>query len=427
MTTDPTRPRLHLTVQTGWINDPHGLTFHGGEYHLFVQHLPGPAQWAPGVHWGHLTSPDLLEWTERPVALAPGDGDGGVWSGSVAAPDGEPATLFYTSVDLEALDVGVARIARPADESWTTWAKGERVAALPADVPATTYRDPYVLRDGDQWWLVLGAGLADGTATALVHRSTDLRTWMYHGLLATRHTSLTDPLWTGEAWECPQLFPLGDRWVLTVSVWDRAVGPRDEAYAVGTFTDGVFTAESWGRFAYGAYYAGSAFVDREGRRSMVHWLRDVADPAGTWAGAISLPQVLRLEGDRLVAAPHPALAARRRPGPVPVDGAGVSLEALWDLEWTLGAPGATAALHVAAPDGAGLVRLTAAGGTLTAVAGEQSWTMPLLDADLRVVFDGPVCEVFTSAGVLAVPLRSTSAAVRLTASGDGTMTAYLLD
>ncbi|HQY33180.1 MAG TPA: glycoside hydrolase family 32 protein [Actinotalea sp.] len=459
MIDDPTRPRLHLTVRSGWINDPHGLTFHDGLYHVFAQHVPGvPPRWAPGISWAHLTSPDLLAWTELPVALVPGDGDGGVWSGSVVAPEGEPATLFYTSVDLDALDVGVARVARPSDGSWTSWTKGETVAALPADVPATTYRDPCLVRDGDAWWMLLGAGLADGTATAVVHRSDDLRTWKYHGLLATRHTSVTEPLWTGEAWECPQLFPLGDRWVLVVSVWDREHGPRDEVYAVGTFMDGAFTAQSWGRWAYGpCYYAGSGFVDRDGRRGMVHWMRDVVDPAGEWAGAISLPHLLRLEGDRVVAEPHPDLAARRGAAVVVGAGAGlapggaegtgggtepVRIGAVCDIDWTMADASTAAELLVTDPDGAEVLRLTVADGTLTAtvvdvavVAGAAAstagaapgtWTMPLLDGRLRVVLDGPVCEVFTSVGVLGVPVRATSSDVLLTATGDATAVAHPL-
>lgn len=94
------RPSFHLSA-TGWLNDPLGLTFHGGQYHLFYQYVPDVPMWDLACRWGHATSPDLVTWTERPVALAPGDGDGGCWSGSVVDPgDGTPAWLFYTSVNL---------------------------------------------------------------------------------------------------------------------------------------------------------------------------------------------------------------------------------------------------------------------------------------------------------------------------------------
>ncbi len=81
------RPTLHFTPRSGWINDPLGLTHRDGTYHLYFQHVPGQAEWAHTCHWGHATSPDLLHWTERPVALAPGDGDAGCWSGSIVASD----------------------------------------------------------------------------------------------------------------------------------------------------------------------------------------------------------------------------------------------------------------------------------------------------------------------------------------------------
>src|SRR3954471_487360 len=109
------RPLLHFTAGAGWINDPHGLTYRDGTYHLFFQHLPTASAWAPDCHWGHATSPDLLRWTEQPVALRPGDGDDGCWSGSVVAPGDGDAALFYTSVRAPNLELGRVRRARPAD------------------------------------------------------------------------------------------------------------------------------------------------------------------------------------------------------------------------------------------------------------------------------------------------------------------------
>lgn len=77
------RPRVHLAPPAGWINDPLGLTYRDGVYHAFVQLNPHGCAWAPECHWGHATSPDLLTWTQQPVALSPGDGDTGCWSGCV--------------------------------------------------------------------------------------------------------------------------------------------------------------------------------------------------------------------------------------------------------------------------------------------------------------------------------------------------------
>ena len=395
----PARPRLHLTPRTGWINDPLGLTAHDGRYHLFFQQVPDRTTWAAEQHWGHAVSTDLLHWDELDPALSPGDGDDGVWSGSlVVPPQGDPA-IFYTSARGPQTHLARPRLARPVDASWATWSKGPLLADLPADLDLVAVRDPYVVHDGTSWLMLLGAGLADGTATALTYRSDDLEAWRYDGLLAGRHTSRTDP-WTGDAWECPQLFPLGDRWVLVVSVW-REGASGGEAYAVGDLVDGRFHAERWEPLTYGpSLYAGSAFVDADRGRGLIHWLRGVEDPAGRWAGAHSLPHALDLVDDRLVVRPHDAVAAARGASARTASGGRTTLDGPADVVWTLEEPGATAGLVLGA--GPSRVDLAVEGGRLVARLGDESWEMPVVGPELRVVVDGPVVEVFGGAGVLAV-------------------------
>lgn len=416
------RPQVHFTARGGWINDPLGLTWHDGTYHLFFQFVPGQTEWGPEQRWGHATSEDLLHWTEGPVALEPGDGDDGVWSGSIVVPEDGPAALFYTTVDLQDVQIGKARLARPLDQEWEQWAKKDVVAELPADVDVVAYRDPYVFHDGQTWRMLMGAGLTDGTATALTYRSDDLETWTYAGLLAERHTDQRDPVWTGSVWECPQLFPLGGRWVLTVSVWEPGV-PHYEAYAIGDLTGGRFTAEHWGRLTYGpSYYAGSAFADRDGERGLIYWLRDVDDPDGRWASAHSLPHRLELDGTRVVATPHPALAAARHGGPVAVGEVPVAVPATIDVEWDLAESAGPALLTVGGGDHR--LELRAAEGELTATAGDRSWTMPVEPGRVRVVVDGPVVEVFAHTGTLALPVPAPGAGRTLTASGAATAVAH---
>lgn len=299
------RPALHFTAESGWINDPYGVTRHGGRYHLFFQHVPGATAWAAGQHWGHAVSDDLVRWAEQPVVLSPGDGDGGIWSGCVV-PDGGGA-LFYTSVQVDDPQVGRVRLARPTDDSWAAWVKHGVVVEPPGDLDLVAFRDPFVLRDCAGWRMLVGGGLADGTGLALTWTSDDLETWAYDGVLASRPGHDREPVWTGAVWECPQLFRVGDAWVLLVSVWSEGETSH-EACAVGDLVDGRFEARSWQRLTHGAHYAGSAFTDAEGRPCVLHWLRGVADPDGGWAGAHSVPHFLRLDGDRVVAEPHPAVA-----------------------------------------------------------------------------------------------------------------------
>lgn len=400
MSSDLTRPRIHFTPQSGWINDPLGLTYREGLYHLFFQFVPGQTEWGPHQSWGHATSPDGLHWTEGPVVLEPGDGDDGVWSGSIVRPPGEPAALFYTTVTMPDVQIGKARIARALDASWNAWSKGPVVVQLPEDIDAVAFRDPFVFHDGTTWRMLMGAGLTDGTATALTFASDDLQQWRYDGLLATRHQAETEPIWTGAVWECPQMFPLGDKWVLTISVWEPGV-PYYEAYAIGTYGNGRFTAETWGRLSYGpAYYAGSAFKDRDDRPGLIYWLRAVDDPSGKWASAHSVPHVLRLDGDRVIAAPTENVVKARSGAPVRVRGDLVPVGPVLDIELRLDGPDARAALTI---DG-DLLQIATASGRVTVTTPGGEWAMPLGGADLRIIVDGPVVELFTTAGVLAAPI-----------------------
>ena len=164
------RPLLHFTAAAGWINDPLALTWRDGTYHLFFQYVPATTVWAFGCHWGHATSPDLLRWTEQPVALSPGDGDDGCWSGSLVTLDGRDAVLFYTSVRGPDLDLGRVRRARPADQAWRHWIKEGVVVEAPRDEGVIRFRDPFVFRDRDAWRMLVGATRADGTAVAFGSR-----------------------------------------------------------------------------------------------------------------------------------------------------------------------------------------------------------------------------------------------------------------
>ncbi|MGZ5400694.1 MAG: glycoside hydrolase family 32 protein, partial [Nocardioides sp.] len=102
------RPRIHLTAPSGWLNDPHGITARNGGYDVFHQAIPDSlAHHPPRCSWAHATSPDLLRFEHRPVALAPDADEDGIWTGSIAVAD-DGARLFYTAVDLP--DAAIGRI-----------------------------------------------------------------------------------------------------------------------------------------------------------------------------------------------------------------------------------------------------------------------------------------------------------------------------
>lgn len=381
------RPRFHVTA-TGWLNDPLGLTYHDGEYHLFYQHVPDVPEWDLGCRWGHATSPDLFTWTEHPVALAPGDGDDGCWSGSVVVPpDGGPAVLFYTSVTAADPDAGRIRVARPLDERWLTWAKGDVILTQP-DPEGVMFRDPCVVPAGAAGWrMVVGGALTGGVATAFSFVSPDLADWRYEGRLATRSSEETDGAWTGVGWECPQLLVVDGHDALVVSGWEPTQ-LHDVAAAVGTIEEGGFAARAWQQVSVGGgHYAASAFRDRDGRPGLIFWVRGIGDPTSGWVGALSVPYLASVEGDQLRLAPHPNLEAlRREPGP----GGHTALDAEWIPA------GDTPSFELVSENQGAAVRVTGGDGWVEVTAGASGpIRLRREGGPVRVLLDGPVLEVST--------------------------------
>ena len=138
------RPRFHFTAERGWINDPHGITVRDGEYHSFFQYVPESTVWAPNCHWGHAKGADLFSLPELPVALAPGEGDDGIWTGSLVTDDDGSTRIFYTATTQPDIGIGRLRVATPDDDGWITWTKGSFVAEAPAE--ARHHRLPRPLR-----------------------------------------------------------------------------------------------------------------------------------------------------------------------------------------------------------------------------------------------------------------------------------------
>lgn len=389
-----TRPLLHFTAETGWINDPHGLTFHNGEYHLFFQYVPGAAVWAPGCHWGHAVSSNLFDWVARPVALAPGDGDDGIWTGCLVN-DPAGARIFYTSAVLPDLGHARIRVATPVDDAWDEWVKGDVVINFP-DLPGLhSFRDPVVFRDGDVWRMTVGAGFEGGIGAALAYSSPDLDSWTYDGIMAERSTTETEGVWSGSMWECPQLFDASGRTSMVVSVWEDN-NLYYTATATGDRNGAELTDLTWSQLSFGpSMYAPTVFIDKAGRTCILFWLRDVADVDAGWAGAHSVPYELGVEGGRVVAVPHRDLFDRHTTW----SGSAVA----WDADWRPASDGKLSVLS----DSGELATLAVGAGELTITAGTVSTVMPFVGGAIRVIVDARVIEVETDGRVAAIVLGVT--------------------
>ncbi|MCA4131815.1 glycoside hydrolase family 32 protein [Arthrobacter sp. M4] len=417
MNTHAPRPNFHFTANEGWINDPLGVTWKDGQYHLFYQYVPGRTTWASNCHWGHATSPDMISWTEQGIAIAPGEGDDGVWSGSIVTDDGGNTTMFYTSVTQPDIGIGTVRTAAPENPSWDTWAKGPKLMSAP-DLDVIAYRDPFVFRDGGQWRMFVGAGLASGAAAAVSYSSPDLAVWTLDGIAAQRHGSETTPVWTGTMWECPQLFEIDGSHVLITSIWEDDV-LHYVAYGVGTYAVGTFEARSWGQLSYGkSYYAPSFFRDKDGAPSLIFWARGVISQDGQWASALSIPHTLSLNGDILVATPHGDLEKYSKPAKLDQVTDGV-----FEAELAEGAD-----LRCTIVSGTA-IRLAALAGTLVTIRqdgsairvttpGNPDFTDAALPAaegsQLRIIIDTGMIEISGPEGIMAIPLPIVDSPVTLT-------------
>jgi beta-fructofuranosidase len=302
---DPLRPQFHLLAKANWMNDPCAPRFFRGRYHMFFQYNPGAAVWGD-MHWSHAISPDLIHWKHMPMALSPTPGfydADGCFTGSVF-PGGEGATILYTAVSKSPVEQATIRsqglrevqcLATSTDADLRTWKKLDKpvLDSPPPGLKVTGFRDPCPWKDGDTWFLGLGSGFPHVGGAVLLYRSADGRNWTYLHPLAQG----SSPAETGEMWECPDFFPLGDKHVLLYSA-------RHKVHCeVGTFDkrDLVFHAETRGLLDHGSYYAAKTMLDAKGRRIFWGWVEETRSPeeciAAGWAGVMALPRVLTLGPD----------------------------------------------------------------------------------------------------------------------------------
>lgn len=407
------RPTLHFTPSTGWINDPHGITVRDGKYDVFFQYVPDRTSWAPNCHWGHASGEDLLTLRERPVVIAPGDGDDGIWTGCVVV-DGADVHAFYTATSTPDFGIGRVRVARPTDPSWTSWTKGDVVVEAPPGLDLIAFRDPFIRRDGDAWRMFVGAAGRDGSAMAMTYTSLDLSSWQWDGVALERNSAERDPVWMGALWECPQVFDLDGHGVMVSSVWDADV-LHYAGYALGSFVDGRFTAEHWERLTWGpSLYAPSLFTDADGRLALSFWLRGIEGDG--WAGAHSIPYRLETADGRLILQPHPDVAAHRTrsfaDGGVP----GLAADIAWtSVDGTLSITSGAAVV----------VSFARSGGDVVATTSGSSATFPV-EGTMRVIVDGPVLEVSSDAGLFACAVRPEGIDLHVAATA-GDLTVYGLE
>ncbi|HEY5836466.1 glycoside hydrolase family 32 protein [Streptomyces sp.] len=327
---EPYRPQLHYTPERNWMNDPNGLVWHEGEYHLFYQYNPEGNDWG-NISWGHAVSRDLVHWDELAVAI-PATEDEHIFSGCAVVDEhntsgfGESALVaVYTAWHPESR-IQAQSLAYSTDRG-RTWTKYEGNPVL--DIGSTEFRDPKVFwYEPGGYWVMAVVHALEWKIT--FYRSDDLKQW-------TRLSDFGPANATGGIWEVPDIFELpvdGDperkKWVLAVSLNPGGVaGGSGAQYFIGDFDGVTFTADnltsdperySWVDYGRDFYAAVSWNNAPGGERIWIGWMNNWADathaPTTPWRGAQSLPRTLALRtvGDeiRLVQQPVEAVETLRR-------------------------------------------------------------------------------------------------------------------
>ena len=281
----------HFKPKKGWVNDPNGLVYFNGYYHLFYQHCPDteyPFR-EQHMHWGHARSKDFVNWEELPFALTPDmpyDNEG-CWSGTAIVKD-DTLYLFYASITTpEGADRRIESVSMAYSTDGINFTKYENnpiIKGYPKD-GFPDFRDPAVTFYKGKYYLVMATGSGTGdinpkVGRLLIYESDDLKNWNYGGIAA----EWADCIYT----ECPSIMPTDDGKILLAC----SVTPIDWKHyfhvMYGTLENGKFTCEMAGGYDRGPdQYAGQMFRDDKGRNLHITWIPGwylkLPRCAGTWS------------------------------------------------------------------------------------------------------------------------------------------------
>lgn len=306
------RPHFHFTPDSNWMNDPNGLSYYKGEFHLFYQHNPKNCYWG-NMTWGHAKSKDLFNWEHLPYALNPdskvfGDIDG-CFSGS-AIVEHDELILFYTGVEMKTKklnefgnvvtvgsnDLIPSQILAKSIDG-INFKKVQKLSLeLPKSYCQSHVRDPKVWRKDGIWYLAIGAK-EDYQGRILIYKSKDMKEWQLLSIIKEENM--------GYMWECPDLFEIDDTDILLFS--PEGIGKDGQVSISGYYTgkfnyeNGEFKHNSFERLDYGfEFYAPQTFLDCNKRRILIGWLVNHAPlPNENWTGLMTLPREIKIKDGKV--------------------------------------------------------------------------------------------------------------------------------
>lgn len=298
-------PLLHYNPPLGWMNDPNGLIYFKGQYHLFYQYHPYQTSWQQ-MYWGHAVSDDLLTWQDLPLALAPTEkyeaaANGGCFSGTALVHE-EKLYLFYTSVFENTAGELIQTQSVAFSEDGLHFEKYQNNPIISVDNLGQQnphFRDPKVWQKADKFYMLVAVS-QENKGRLLLYQSPDLLTWEFV------NTVLEESGWMVE---CPDFFELEGQDILTYSPVD--VKKTYSKYLVGSlnYQTGEFDAIYSDKLDYGCdFYAPQSWLNPAGERYLLGWQNGwewMAEwqgfgPADNfWRGAMSIPRKLSLQNQRL--------------------------------------------------------------------------------------------------------------------------------
>ena len=231
------RPAFHGMPSGGWTNESHGMAYSDGRYHVFFQkNANGP--YMARLHWGHISSANLFDWREENIAFGPSESYDikGCWSGALFQDGGfnnGKLTAIYTAVDNGRATIATAT---PNDAALDQWTKtGVVVSGRPAGL-SDDFRDPYMFKAGDNYYMIVGTS-KDNLGACTLHRYNG-SSWTNDGSIFFKTTSRPT---SGRFWEMSNVTPMGDgKYLFTTTPLETGVGVETQ-YWVGTINaDGTF-------------------------------------------------------------------------------------------------------------------------------------------------------------------------------------------
>ena len=239
---DLLRPLYHGMPAANWTNESHGMTYSDGKYHVFFQkNANGP--YMSRLHWGHISSENLYDWTEEKIALTPGEtyDHKGTWSGAVFTDEeitGNLPNIIYTGVDYQKAYIAQAK---PTDETLEDWEKtGVIINGRPAGL-SDDFRDPYFFRNGKDAYIIVGTA-KDGVGATTLHKyNPSTKSWSNDGKIFFKGTDVSSH---GTFWEMPNITPMGNgKWLFTVTPQKTAKDVHVLCWTGTIAEDGTFVPD----------------------------------------------------------------------------------------------------------------------------------------------------------------------------------------